>query len=82
MKASVVELRKDLKSVQRALRRNEPVTLLNHGKVFGVIHPAADISSEKPAKVSAHPFFNSRPKSTQSVEDVMHDLRKPRYDAI
>lgn len=75
MKATVVDLRYHMNEVLKALDRNEPVSVLYHGKVKGVITPAA---SETGARVADHPFFNMR-TAAASVDKVMDDLRGGRH---
>ncbi len=82
MKASVVDLRYRMKDVLRALRMNEEVEILYHGKVAGRIIPVNKAS--KYSSVSEHPFFGmSRvSKSRKAVLRVMHKLRASRYHAL
>ena len=75
MKATVVDLRYRMNEVLKALDRNEPVSVLYHGKVKGVITPAGNVRGER---VATHPFFNMRATSTP-VDRVMSDLRGGRY---
>ena len=75
MKATVVDLRYRMNEVLKALDRNEPVSVLYHGKVKGVITSASTVVG---ARVAAHPFFNMRTAPT-SVDKVMSDLRGGRY---
>ncbi|MCX5828097.1 MAG: type II toxin-antitoxin system Phd/YefM family antitoxin [Deltaproteobacteria bacterium] len=79
MKASVVDLRYKMKDVLQALERREEVSILYHGKVKGRIVPAG---TGKRGKVSDHPFFGMDREGTLSVESVMQNLRKERFDAI
>jgi hypothetical protein len=77
MKASIVDLRYKTREILKALERNESVTVLYHGKVKGVIHPAGN----KPvSSVADHPFFGMHGQATETVEEEMHRLRKPRHD--
>lgn len=77
MLASVLDLRNNMKKIKRALERNETVTLLNHGKIIGKI---IQFSEKKlHLKVQDHPFFGSKIKTDQSVEQVMTELRGKRY---
>lgn len=75
MKASIVELRYNMKEVLKALDRNESVQVMYRGKLKGVIRPAG----EKPTmRVEDHPFFNMTPDG-KPVDEVMDDLRGARY---
>ena len=78
MKASVVQLRYNMKEVLRALERNEPVQVMYRGAVKGIILPA----TQKPImRVEDHPFFNMNPQG-KPVEEIMDDLRGERYRDI
>lgn len=79
MKASIVDLRYRMKEILKALKRNEKVTILYHGKVAGTIVPP---QKQKPRmKASEHPFFGiSKEKITQKdVDRIMDELRGDRY---
>jgi hypothetical protein len=80
MKATVVDLRYKMKDVLKALDRNEKVTVLYRGKVKGVLIPAGGSSQQN---IIEHPFFGmSSSDESQSVEDIMAQLRSPRYNDI
>jgi len=80
MKATVVDLRYKMNDVLKALDRNEEVTVLYRGKVKGVLVPSKE---KKQLKIKDHPFFGMLSQdSSQSVSDIMKDLRRPRYDDI
>ena len=80
MKATVVDLRYKMNDVLRALDRNERVTVLYRGKVKGVLVPAIE---KKHLKMKEHPFIGMTSQdSKQSVDDIMKELRKPRYNDI
>lgn len=76
MQASVMDLRKRMREVIRALERNESVTLLYRGKKKGVIHPHRDTALRK---VEEHDFFGAGTASEESVEEAMDRLRGTRY---
>jgi len=75
MKATVVDMRYRMNDVLKALDRNEAVSILYHGRLKGIIHPAQKTS---PRRITEHPLFNMR-KSAKSVETEMEDLRGGRY---
>jgi len=78
VKASIVDLRYKTREILEALERNESVTVLYHGKVKGVIHPAG----KQPAPgMAEHPFFGMRSDAVESVADEMERLRRPRHPA-
>ncbi|MGB0723304.1 MAG: type II toxin-antitoxin system Phd/YefM family antitoxin [Gammaproteobacteria bacterium] len=80
MHASIVDLRYKMKDVIRALDRNEPVTILYHGKVKGTIQPASSAQQARPAtSAEQHPFFGMTADAEPSVEAVMEELRGPRH---
>ena len=76
MKASIVDLRYKTRDILKALERNESVTVLYHGKVKGVIHPAG-----KPAApaVAEHAFFGMHRDAGESVAEELERLRRPRH---
>jgi hypothetical protein len=75
MEATVVDLRYRMNAVLKALERNEPVSVLYHGKVKGVIRPEARAPA---CKLRDHPFFGSR-ASAEPIEKAMERLRGGRY---
>ncbi len=77
MKASVVDLRYKMNDILKALDRNEEVTVLYHGKVKGVIVPVKKDSNKK---VTDHPFFGMLKDNKKPVQEIVDELRKPRYD--
>ena len=80
MKASIVDLRYKMNDILKALERNEEVTVLYHGKVKGVIVPARP---QKPQKMTSHPFFGMTSGENQkSVDEVLDEMRGPRYSVI
>jgi hypothetical protein len=79
MEASILDLRYKMKEVLQALDRREKVRILYHGKEKGTIIPS---DTESKTKVNEHPFFGMNRKDKRSVNDVMGDLRKGRYDAL
>lgn len=82
MKASVVDLRYKMREVLMALRRNEKVEILYHGKVAGTIVPPKKGREKKDMK--SHPFYGMYKEryKDRSVEDVMDELRGGRYRAL
>lgn len=82
VKASVVDLRYKMRDILKALRQNEKVEILYHGKVTGTIYPA--VKKKKKADIKRHPFYGmyeGRYKHT-SVESIMDELRGGRYRAL
>ena len=81
MNASILDLRYKTKSLLKALEKCEKINILYHGKIKGVILPFQE--KDKKLKVSDHEYFaslkNISKDTPQSVEDVMNQLRGPRY---
>ena len=77
VKATIVDLRYKTKEILQALERNESVTILYHGKVKGVITPAG---KQPPGDIREHPLFGLHRDVSESVEQQMDRLRKPRHD--
>jgi len=78
MKVSVVDLRYRMKEILKAINRNEEVTILDHGKVKGVIKPKISGSRRR---ISDHPFFNMY-HTKKGVHELMTDLRGNRYRSV
>jgi hypothetical protein len=75
MKASVVELRYNMKDVLKALNRNEAVQVMYRGKLKGTIEP---VMQEMEMRVEDHPYFGMA-SGDESVDEVMDRLRGDRY---
>lgn len=78
MNASIIDLRYKTSDILAALDNREPVTILYHGKPKGTIIPIEE--TRPPQKVCNHPFFGMYAQDTNSVDDVMKELRGNRYD--
>ena len=76
MKASIVDLRYKTKEILKALEASEPVSIYYHGKLKGIIHPAAP---SKKIRSEDHPFAGSLKNDKRSVKQIMKELRRPRY---
>ena len=75
MNASILDLRRRMSDVLRALETNEPVTILHRGKKKGVIYPVAQKTSDVP--VAGHPAFGMW-KDRCDFQDVGRAVRKLR----
>jgi len=75
MKTNAVDLRRNMKDIMRAVERNEPVTVLYHGKEKAMIMPIEQASS---ASVRNHAFFGMN-KDDVAVESIIDGLRNGRY---
>jgi antitoxin (DNA-binding transcriptional repressor) of toxin-antitoxin stability system len=83
MKASILDLRRRMREVLRALDRNEPVTILYRGKQKGILYPA-DGRRRAAGRVSQHPavgMWRDR-ADLQDVAKVVRNLRQGRSHAL
>jgi hypothetical protein len=83
MKASILDLRRRMRNILRALDRRESVTLFYRGKKKAVIEPILPRGEGTP-KVTEHSAFGMW-KDRPDMEDVagkVRELRKPRANAI
>lgn len=83
MKASVLDLRKKMSDIIKALDQNETVTLFYRGKEKGIIYPMVN-KKENPMPVTDHPAFGmwKDRKDLEDVEGIIRSLRKGRYNVI
>ena len=78
MNASIIDLRYKTSDILAALDNREHVTILYHGKPRGTIIPLEETGST--GKVRQHEFFGMYSQGTETVEDVMEQLRGSRHD--
>jgi hypothetical protein len=52
------------------------------GKVKGVIVPNGGKTKKTKMRMEDHPFFGMNRDDPRSVEEVMNELRKPRYSDL
>jgi len=76
MKATILDLRRRMKDILRALDQNEPVTILYRGKQKGIIYPTRRAARPN-ARVSRHPAFGMW-KDRDDLADVRAAVRKLR----
>lgn len=83
MKASILDLRRQMSKVLKSLDHNEPVTILHRGKKKAVLYPANSAASQ-PGAINDHPAFGMWKKRTDlsDVGQYVRRLRKGRYDAV
>ena len=83
MKASILDLRRKMKDILKAVDQNEPVTILYRGKEKGIIYPLGN-KKKNPGSVSEHNAFGmwKERKDLEDVEKVINKLRKERYSAF
>jgi len=82
MRASILDLRRRMGDVLKALQRNEEVTLLRRGKTVAVIHPAGGPPGAK--RVAAHPAFGmwAGRSDLADVSAAVGRLRRGRFDDL
>ena len=83
MKASILDLRRRMGDVLRALERNEPVTITHRGRETAVMMPSGAMRS-RPVSVTEHPAFGMWRDRTD-MEDpsaYVSRLREGRFDAL
>ncbi len=76
VKAAIVELDSEMQEVLEALERNEEVPVFYHGQLKGIIMP---VRKKKKFISKDHPSFGMWADDPRSVEEIMEELRKPRY---
>jgi antitoxin (DNA-binding transcriptional repressor) of toxin-antitoxin stability system len=83
MKATILDLRRKMSKVLRALDRNEPVTLLYRGREKGVIHPAGRRKgrTESASKHTAFGMWKHR-SDIKNVAEHVRRMRKGRSHAL
>ena len=78
MKATVLDLRRRMPEVLRALDRNERVTILYRGQERAVLVPAGgDTADGAPARASQHPAFGMW-ADRDDLDDVRTHVRALR----
>lgn len=82
MKASVLDLRRRMRDILRALDRNEPVTLLYRGKEKAVLYPSGrPRAGGRVAEHEAFGMWRDR-EEARDVAGFVRDLRKGRASAL
>jgi antitoxin (DNA-binding transcriptional repressor) of toxin-antitoxin stability system len=82
MKASILDLRRRMADVMRALDRNEPVKILYRGREKAVLIPTRRKNGKGPS-MNDHPAFGIW-KDNENLRDVdayVRRLRKSRHHA-
>lgn len=83
MKATILDLRRRMAEVLRALDRNETVTILYRGRIKAILIPASQ-GQRTPGSVREHPAFGMW-RDRSDMEDVagyVRRLREARFDAL
>ena len=83
MKASILDLRRQMSDVLKSLEHNEPVTILHRGKKKAMLYPAG-ATAPQPGAATDHPAFGMWKKRSDlsDVDRHVRRLRKGRHDAI
>ena len=81
MKASILDLRRHMSAVLKALDRNENVTLTYRGQEKATIVPKKKAA---PAHFKEHPAFGlwQDREAMTDVDNVVRNIRKGRVDAV
>ena len=83
MKASILDLRRRMGDILKALDQNETVTILHRGKTKGIIVPAG-AGKSRASSVRAHPAFGiwKNRDDMRDVKQFVRNLRKGRTHAV
>jgi len=83
VKASILDLRRKMSEILRALDRNEPVTIFYRGKEKGILYPAKG-GRHAAGPISQHPAFGMwrDRQDMQEVPEVVRQLRQGRRHAL
>jgi hypothetical protein len=83
MKATVLDLRRRMKDIVRALDQNESVTIFYRGKKKGILYPISHVKQGR-VGIREHPavgMWKDR-EDMRDVEKYVRDLRKGRGHAV
>ncbi len=80
VEATAMDLRYHIKDILKALARNESVDIFYRGECKGTIIPKKTKALSKNMK--DHPACGIYADDTRSVSDIVHTLRKGRYDDL
>jgi len=83
MKATILDLRRRMPEVLRALDRNEPVTILYRGRAKAVLYPAA-AEPGRAGSARDHAAFGmwKDRADLKNVAQLVRKLRQGRADAV
>ena len=83
MKASILDLRRRMSDVLRALERNEPVTIFYRGKEKGILYPSTTPKVHR-GTIVEHTAFGmwKDHNDMQDVSQYVRNLRKGRHYAV
>ena len=83
MRASVLDLRRRMSKILRALDQNEPVTIFYRGKKKGILYPVSQFEQGR-SSIREHPavgMWRDR-EDMRDVEKYVRDLRRGRRHAL
>ena len=83
MKASILDLRRRMGDILKALDRNEPVTILYRGRPKGILYPIRD-ADRKRVPIEEQEYFGmwKDREDMKDVEAYVRRLRKGRVHDI
>ena len=83
MKATILDLRRRMSEVLKALDRNEKVKILYRGREKAVLTPIGGNPEERPA-VACHPAFGiwQNRDDMNDVDTYVRGLRDGRFDDV
>jgi hypothetical protein len=80
MKATILDLRRRMGEILKALERNEPVTILYRGRRKGILYPAGHVNRKK-RPIIEHEAFGMW-KDREDMKDVDAYVRRLRKGRI
>ena len=80
MQATAMDLRYHMKDILKALDRNESVDISYRGEIRGTIIPKR--TKKRKIDMRNHPTCGMYRDDPRSVEEIMHELRKGRFDDL
>jgi hypothetical protein len=83
MKATILDLRRRMSEIFKALDRNETVTILHRGRRKGILYPAgsAERKSLRIAESAAFGMWKNR-RDLRNVDAAVRRARKGRLHAL
>lgn len=82
MVATAYDIRHRADELFTSLARGVRIVIMRKGKKAGILSPYREKSKMVAAHVREHPFFGSVSDEAQSVESVVDNLRRGRFDDL
>ena len=83
MRASILDLRRRMSEILKALDRNEPVTILCRGQRKGILYPARPPAGKRRPVAEHEAFGMWKDRSDlRDVDAVVRRMRKGRVHAV